>query len=199
MNTSLQEQAYIQIKEKIINLDYPPNSIISESALLLDLDMSRTPVREGLIRLENERFVKILPKRGIQILPLTLADVKTIYDTRLLIEPFCLRNYNRYISLDKINEVYHESSTVDFSDTMTFYKLDKKIHHLIAMSGPNSYLNTTLQNVYDQHNRICGLAKKNVSERYQKAIDEHLVILAALMTELKMQPSFLFNIFKLQK
>lgn len=78
MALSLQIQAYEQIKSKILSLEYPPNAIISEASLLHDLDMSRTPVRESLIKLEHEHFVKILPKRGILVLPLSLADVNMI-------------------------------------------------------------------------------------------------------------------------
>lgn len=181
MALSLQIQAYELIKAKIISLEYKPNTIISETALLRDLDMSRTPVRESLIKLEHEHFVKILPKRGILVLPLSLADVNMIFDTRLLIEPFCLKAYYKYIPLEELNQLYQKILSFDASDTGNFYQLDDRIHHLIATSGPNSYLNTTFQHACDQYNRIRVLVSPNISERYQTAMKEHIDILNAIL------------------
>lgn len=180
MALSLQIQAYEQIKSKILSLEYPPNAIISEGSLLHDLDMSRTPVRESLIKLEHEHFVKILPKRGILVLPLSLADVNMIFDTRLLIEPFCLKTYYRHIPKQKLDQLCNEICQFNAADTDRFYQMDDQIHRLIAASGPNSYLNTTLQHAYDQHNRIRVLANPNISERYQTAMNEHIDILHAI-------------------
>ena len=60
---SLVDRAYREIKTRIMGNLYPPNLQVLEQDLALQLGMSRTPVREALIRLEKEGLVEILPRR----------------------------------------------------------------------------------------------------------------------------------------
>ena len=177
MNASLQMQAYEVIKSKIISLECKPNSIISEATLLQELDMSRTPIRESLIKLEQEHFVEIIPKRGILILPLSMADVNMIFDTRLLIEPFCVSTYHVFIDKKAVKRIRDEINKTSPDDSDAFYRQDDELHKLLATSNPNRFLITTLMHVYDQHNRIRAMSSLQVEKRYMNARNEHLKIL----------------------
>ncbi len=181
-DSSLKTQAYTQIKAKIITLEYSPNSVISEASLLKDLDMSRTPVRESLIKLEQENFIKILPKKGILINPLTLSDVNMIFDTRLLIEPFLLNKYSNYINLTELASLLEQLKQEPQKDPQSNDQLDDKLHKLICLCGPNSFLKNTLEHVYDQHNRIRVLCAPNVAKRYSQATHEHILLCDAVLS-----------------
>lgn len=181
MALSLQEQAYEQIKARILSLEYPPNSIISEASLLRDLDMSRTPVRESLIRLEHEHFIRILPKRGIQIASISMREVNMLFDSRCLIEPFCLKSYHQYIDLERLSSLLDVIRSASADDISGFYETDNKLHLLLAASGPNMYLNDTLKHLYDQHNRIRGLCTPNMKPRFEIAAQEHVALCEAIL------------------
>ena len=83
---SLVERAYQEVKARIIGNVYPPNLQVLEQDLALQLGMSRTPVREALIRLEREGLVEILPRRGMRIVPIAPDDMREIYEVLTCLE-----------------------------------------------------------------------------------------------------------------
>lgn len=68
----LKDKAYAIIKDKIINCEYLPGEVLSESRLLEEIKSSRTPIREALNKLEQEKLVCIMPKRGILVNEVTV-------------------------------------------------------------------------------------------------------------------------------
>lgn len=83
---SLVDQAYGRIKKRILGNRYQPNLRVLEQDLASDLGMSRTPVREALIRLEQEGLVEVLPRRGMRVLPISPGDMREIYEVLTSLE-----------------------------------------------------------------------------------------------------------------
>lgn len=83
---SLVERAYQAIKRRIMDNAYPPGLQVLEQELALQLGMSRTPVREALIRLEREGLVEIVPRRGMRVVPISLSDMREIYEVITCLE-----------------------------------------------------------------------------------------------------------------
>jgi DNA-binding GntR family transcriptional regulator len=83
---SLTDKAYNWIKNEIMENRMSPGFQAFESDLADILDMSRTPVREALMRLQNEGLIKVLPRRGMRVLPLRLSDLREIYEVLNAIE-----------------------------------------------------------------------------------------------------------------
>jgi DNA-binding GntR family transcriptional regulator len=80
------DQAYERLLAMIVDLTLAPGAFLNEQALATQLDLGRTPVREALARLSQDRFVTILPRRGIVIAPLTFDDVLDMFEARETIE-----------------------------------------------------------------------------------------------------------------
>src|SRR5882757_2651772 len=72
---SLVDRAYREIRRRILDNEYPPAHQVLEHELAAELGMSRTPVREALIRLKNEKFIQIIPRHGMRVVPLSLAEL----------------------------------------------------------------------------------------------------------------------------
>ena len=70
---SLKQIAYNTIKEKILSCEYEPSSFFNEEALCEELQMSRTPVRDALSRMEQENLIQIVPKKGFFIAPMSVS------------------------------------------------------------------------------------------------------------------------------
>src|SRR5690242_3930092 len=64
---SLTERAYRELEERIVTLQLPPGTVVSEGSLSDKLGIGRTPIREALQRLARERLVVIMPRRGIVV------------------------------------------------------------------------------------------------------------------------------------
>lgn len=79
---SLAERAYTEIEERIVTLRIPPGQPVSDVGLARDLGISRTPVREALLRLAEDSLVEIHPRRGIFVTQIDLLDHLDLLETR---------------------------------------------------------------------------------------------------------------------
>ncbi len=80
------DDAYQAIRRRILDNVYPPGHQALESALAEDLGISRTPVREALIRLANEGLVEVIPRHGMRVLPVSPLDMREIYEVLTALE-----------------------------------------------------------------------------------------------------------------
>lgn len=95
---SLKLQAYQYLKTKILNCEYRPNEFLNEQKLCAEMgNISRTPMRDALGRLEQEGLITILPKKGLMVSGITEEDVHSMFEMRLLVEPYALRTYGNAI------------------------------------------------------------------------------------------------------
>ncbi|NJN40327.1 MAG: GntR family transcriptional regulator [Gammaproteobacteria bacterium] len=80
------DAAYTQLKRQIMYNELPPDFRALEEELALRLGMSRTPIREALIRLEQEGFVELVPRRGMRVKPLTGRDIRDMTEVLACLE-----------------------------------------------------------------------------------------------------------------
>ena len=78
---SLKLQAYQYLKTKILNCEYRPNEFLNEQKLCAEMgNISRTPMRDALGRLEQEGLITILPKKGLMVSGITEEDVHSMFE-----------------------------------------------------------------------------------------------------------------------
>ena len=147
--TSLKLQAYQYLKTKILNCEYRPNEFLNEQKLCAEMgNISRTPMRDALGRLEQEGLITILPKKGLMVSGITEEDVHSMFEMRLLVEPYALRTYGSGIPREQLETfaelMHHPDSITDFCES------DDEFHELLMSTLPNKYL----RSAYD---RITGL------------------------------------------
>ena len=88
---SLKLQAYQYLKTRILNCEYRPNEFLNEQKLCAEMgNISRTPMRDALGRLEQEGLITILPKKGLMVSGITEEDVHSMFEMRSLVEPLSL-------------------------------------------------------------------------------------------------------------
>ncbi len=83
--------AYDMLRRRILSNELPPGARFLEPELAQQLGMSRTPVREALIRLEAEELVRVIPRRGIQIAPVSVHAMEEIYEIVTALEAAAAR------------------------------------------------------------------------------------------------------------
>ena len=181
--TNLKQIAYDTIKKKIIHCDYMPNEILSEMMLMEEIDASRTPIREALNMLSQEGLVRIIPKKGIMVLPLTMKEVAMTFEVRMLMEPYIIEHYSQYIDRQKLLELRTQTEAIlqtDIADSEHAERccnLDDELHRTIADACRNKYLSMNLASIYDQNMRIRILGERNIWERHKAAANEHLELI----------------------
>jgi DNA-binding GntR family transcriptional regulator len=83
---SLTDQAYSGLRKEIITCGLRPGTEVGEQELASRLNMSKTPVRESLVRLTLEGLVEVFPRRGYRIKPVTIKDITDIFTVRKALE-----------------------------------------------------------------------------------------------------------------
>ena len=139
---TLGEQAYDALKIKIMSM--PSNSYISVRSAAAELNMSYTPVREALLRLNQEGFIKQIPNVGFLVETTELSDHVKFFQVRECIEPFVLKNVFESILPEHIAEMEKyielQKKALDNNDIRNFIENDIYMHQVLFNLLNNRYL-----------------------------------------------------------
>ena len=83
----LRDNIYRAIRSAILTCEIPPGQELREQILAERYHVSRSPIRDSLLRLEYEHLVTVLPRQGYRVNPIAVSDVEDITGLRVLIEP----------------------------------------------------------------------------------------------------------------
>ncbi len=179
------DDAYEQIKDRIIDLRMSPGSSFSESGLASELGIGKTPVREALVRLELEGLVEVIPRSGYRVAPVTLKDARDLLDLRALLEAEAARLAAGHAedgrSLRALEGLCRASyNSRDLVSIRRFLRANTEFHATIASVGGNQRLARTLRQVLEQLERLfhLGLA---LSSREDEIVHEHQDLLEAIL------------------
>ena len=180
--TNLKTLAYHHIRQKIITCEYAPGAFLNEEMLTEDMNLSRTPVRDALSRLEQEGLIQIRSKRGIMVTPLSVREINMIYEMRLLYEPYALLNYGTLLPQESLTEFYHifshkNSDTECFQNNDYFYDLDSRFHLMIIETCPNIYIHRSYRLIHAQDTRLRYMTGNVSNNRLEETFREHLAII----------------------
>ena len=179
----MSELAYSRIRSMIITLELEPGSLISESALMSTLKMGRTPIREALRSLANEKLVEVYPRRGMFVSRVDVANLSQLSETRAVLEIKAAElaatrstTADQEITKTLIKEINAIKGDLEMP---TLIGLDQRIHHHIYQCTHNEFLAAALDNYYAHALRIWFLALDRV-EHLADAIIEHRALLEAI-------------------
>jgi DNA-binding GntR family transcriptional regulator len=152
------DQAYEEIRRRIVDNEYPASHQVLEHELAAQLGMSRTPVREALIRLENEKFVQIIPRHGMRVVPLSLNDLRDVYEVLTALELTAIERLARSEpdagSLAALDEALDDMDTaLKKRDIDGWVKADERFHRMVIDLCGNARLASLAFMLWDQGHR----------------------------------------------
>ncbi|MFG7490646.1 GntR family transcriptional regulator [Methylorubrum rhodesianum] len=137
------QMAYRIIEEMIVTLEVPPGSLISEKALNRQLGIGRTPIREALQRLALEGTVRIVPRAGVIVSEIDMADQLKMIEVRREIEKIIAGRAARLADPDTCSHFRRLAARFDEAaqagDEKIFIATDREFNALIVTSAQNSY------------------------------------------------------------
>ena len=182
-NLNFTDKAYYTIKNMIIRGQLEPGSVVSVLSLSELLNIGRTPVTMACQRLEVDGLVRIVPKQGVLITPMSPTEVRELYEARLAIELFSADKAFDYLTpadIDVLEEsILRQKSLGENKDAYGFMEEDTFFHRYILTRYPNKIIAGMLDNLID---RIFLIGVKNSSDsfRLNQAIESHLRMVEAL-------------------
>jgi DNA-binding GntR family transcriptional regulator len=177
-NVTLKTFAYDGIKSRIINCDYSPGSWLNEQDLGTDLNISRTPIREALNRLEQEGWIRIISKKGILVSNLSISDLSDIYQLRVEVEPFIVRIAGPNLDHQKLQYFRELFLAEDDQHSLGQLETDTAFHSYLSENS-NKYIVSMMKKVLEDNKRVM-IATRNKS-RVDSARCEHLKVIDLLL------------------
>lgn len=181
---SLATQVFEKLEEDIITGIYPRGEILTELKLVEQLGVSRTPIREALRRLEQERLIAESGK-GSVVLGITMEDLVDIMDIRQRIEGLAAYYATKNLTDEGREQLRHISELQDFyyskQDIDNLRKMDDKFHDTIYQLCDRPVLRDTLIPLHrkSQRYRRISIEDKN---RLSNSIQEHKAIYNAIIS-----------------
>jgi DNA-binding GntR family transcriptional regulator len=184
---SLVQDAYRALKASILDGTLPPGYQAVENRIAEQLKMSRTPVHEAVIRLQNEGFLRVLPRRGVQILRLSAEDMRDTYDVIIALEGMAAAliasmpdPHSASHVIDRMMSATDAMERALYADDLRAWALaDDVFHRALVNDCGNPRLARLAATMTDQAQRA-----RTITMRLRPAptasVAEHRAILAAL-------------------
>lgn len=177
---------YERLRKRILDSELAPGSHILEQELAVMLGVSRTPVREAVIRLQNEGLLEIVPRHGVRIVPIAVSDMREIYDVLISLEPRAAELLAaRGASSKELDRL--KTSCEKMTDTLRRGEMeqwalaDEEFHLGIVQLSNNRRLVDIVLNCWDQvHRARYFTLRLRQHPQPSKSIEEHYEIIEAI-------------------
>ena len=130
----LRAQVYEYLRNELKAEHLKPGMFVSMNQIMRNMDISRTPLRDALLQLQNEGFVTFLPQRGIRINELSQQDIEDIYemlgalDSRTLLSVFDKIGSHELEQMKRINQDMYANIAED--NFYHYWDLNTAFHHV---------------------------------------------------------------------
>ena len=140
---SLADEAYVRLEEMIVTLELRPGSVLSEAELSRRIRIGRTPMREALQRLQAQRLVTTLPRRGVVISEINIVDYLALLETRRVLDRLVASKAARRASPEQRNALEKIASgmvaAAGRGDMTEYMRLDTAFDRLLEEASRSAY------------------------------------------------------------
>lgn len=177
------DYAYLRLRQDIVTSEFPPGMAIREAMLVERYGVSKTPIREALVRLEKEGLVEVVKYRGARVMGYSARDVREIYEMRELLQGFCARLAARDISQSDEAELEHNirrSRELLASDRIpALVEAFEQFDELLYRQASGHRANSAIHDLTAHLERL-GALTVGVPGRLEHSVEQHSMIAAAI-------------------
>lgn len=180
---SLRDQAYAEIKRRIVTTELKPGEAVTVTDLADALGFGRTPVMQAVDRLMIDGLVEVMPRKGVVVSPVSLTELVEIIEIRLLNEGQAARWAAERASDALVAEMRANleglRAATKTRDLEQLIALDRAFHRLITQAAGNSILAEILGNLHDRSSRFWAMSL-NVPRHDERVVEQHAAIIEAI-------------------
>lgn len=173
------DTVYEELRRDILNLDMEPGTLLDETELAARFSLSRSPIREALIRLSAEGLVQTLRNRSSIVAPFDVVAIPSFLDAAQLMYRLTTRlaaQNRKPAHLARIQELHAEhTAATRRRDMVTMIRLNREFHLEIAKASGNTFYANWMRQLLDQGQRILGLYLHDVADSVEGQLETHWV------------------------
>lgn len=177
------DKAYAFLKETVLTDPDMQGGFLSEQEIANRIGVSRTPIREALLLLAAEDLVKLVPKRGAQIVALSGREITELMELRGIVERYAAERIipEGRVPVSELTGLLERQRALSGPEhAKEFIAVDHLFHATIVSAVGNSLLNRHYEGLRSRQIRAGVVALYNEHGRQESVLDEHVAILAAM-------------------
>lgn len=172
----LRNNIYDSLRAAILNWELHPGQEMREQDLAQKYGVSRSPVRDALLRLEKEHLVTVLPRQGYRVNPVSLTDATEIFGMRVVIEPACCA------AAAAIRHTPDPLEAVRDPGDLDFVAYNRAFHVAIAERSGNARMAAVARELVEQSDRLVQVSLTGPAAADRgRLVAEHVAIIDAIM------------------
>jgi DNA-binding GntR family transcriptional regulator len=178
------DRAYLHLKQRILSREYAGGSLLTEGEVAEAVGVSRTPVREAMLRLSTEGLLRLYPKRGALVVSVGADEVRDILEARELLETHAVELVLDLVDdtlLDELEELLADMRRSHRRhDVQGFIQADREFHRAMVAAGGNAILTKLYDTLRDRQLLMGAVMMRGAPQRISAAVEEHVAILEAM-------------------
>jgi DNA-binding GntR family transcriptional regulator len=177
------ERAYAYTKQRVLDATYAGGDLLTEGEVADALGISRTPVREAFLRLEGEGLLRLYPKRGALVVPVSAGEVEAVMETRVLVERFAFgKAIERGADVTGAMEaaIARQEERAADGDLDGFVEADRAFHTVLVAAAGNPIVLSLYESLRDRQQRMGVTALRREPRRLAEILDEHRALTSAV-------------------
>jgi len=180
---SATERAYGHTKARVLDGTYAGGSLITEGEISEAVGVSRTPVREAFLRLQAEGLLRLYPKRGALVVPVSPGEIADVMETRGMIERFAVEKIvasgdHREVGA-RLQEALGQQRRLRKSPE-SFNEADREFHGLIVAATGNQVITDLYAALRDRQVRMVLTTLRRDPHRIDQILEEHTALADAI-------------------
>jgi DNA-binding GntR family transcriptional regulator len=184
---SAAERAYAAVRGAILDGTHRPGTMLSENELAAALGLSRTPVRAGLARLQDEGLLVIYPRRGALVREPTAREVADVADARLILESMGVHRattaVRRALAERLLPQLEAQREALQQRDLDRFVGLTMAFHRSFVEASGNAVLVEVADRLADRQRLVLSAHRDTLFERVDETIAEHRALVDRLAAD----------------
>ena len=181
------DRALEYVKAQVLTGAFSGGELISEGEVATALGMSRTPVREAFLRLEADGLLRLYPKRGALVVPVSSGEARAVIEARLVLERFAATKVIARgaaactVAFERLSAaLQRQRDAAAAPDWEAFVQADRAYHDVTLEESGNAILCDFYSSLRDRQMRMTGESLIQDEQRMATILDEHRVIAEAL-------------------
>lgn len=182
MQISLRENIYKSIKADILQCRLMPNSDLREQSLAERFSVSKSPVRDALLRLEQDRLVVVIPRQGYRVAPIMLEDAREMFQLRKVLESACVDAAAAGAPSHRLAELEKYRVFDGPNEPDAFIEYNRAFHFALCQASGNVRMARLACDVIEQMERMIRFSVNSVPVQDIPAlVKEHGAIIDAII------------------
>lgn len=195
MSISAAERAYLHVKQAILAGSLPGGELLTEGLVAEQVGVSRTPVREAMLRLQAEGMLRLYPKKGAMVVPVTAAEAENVIEARALIELWAAgrlvessamtrgpgdEESGERLAAELERQLEQMRVAQEAGDVGGFSASDRTFHETIVAAAGNDILTRVYHSLRERQICLSASIMRVSSERMATALADHAQLIELL-------------------